>query len=75
MTVTAAVVKGKIRVWEYIDGLRNAEAATRMFKGPLLTALKRAFPEEASQKNLKFTVLEDSDSARYKSRKAVDAKA
>ena len=75
VTVTAAVVKGKIRMWEYVDGVWNAEAAACMYKGPLVTALKRAFPEKTSQKNPKFTVLEDSDPAGYKSRKALDAKA
>lgn len=72
--VTAAVVNGKIRMFEFVDGNWNGEKAAQMYKGPLLRTLRKAFPEKAAKKNAKFTVLEDNDPAGYKSGKGKAAK-
>ena len=75
VNVTAAVINGKIRMWEYVKGAWNADAAAAMYKGPLMKALEKAFPGKATKKKAKWSVLEDNDPAGYKSRKALEAKA
>jgi len=67
--VTAAVIKGKIRMWDYVDGQWGAQAAVRMYKGPLLKALQKAYTTKKT-----FTVLEDNDPAGYKTKAALAAK-
>ena len=67
--VTAAVIKGKIRVWRYVDGRWGAKEAVKMYKGPLLTALKKSYPEQKT-----FSVMEDNDPAGYKCKAALAAK-
>ena len=74
VTVTAAVIKGRVRVWDYVAGKWNAAAAVKMYKGPLRRALKRAYPEVLEKRGGKFNVLEDNDPAGYKSRAALAAK-
>ena len=74
VTVTAAVIKGKIRVWHYIQGPWNGDRAAAMYKGPLLQALRRAFPAHARSRRQRWVVLEDNDPAGYKSAKARWAK-
>ena len=66
--VTAAVIKGRIRMWHYVDGRWNATAAAKMYTGPLRRALKRAYPEVEAKRGGKHTVLEDNDPTGYKSR-------
>ena len=68
--VTAAVIKGKIRMWHYVDGPWCAQNAADMYEGPLLASLKKAYPGKRH-----FVVLEDNDPAGYKSRKGLQAKA
>ena len=65
--VTAAVVKGKIRMFDFVKGHWSGQKAAAMYKGPLLRTLKRAFPAKAVRKNATWTVLEDNDPAGYKS--------
>ena len=72
--VTAAIVKGKVRMFVFVKGNWNGEKAAQMYKGPLLTALRKAYPEKAAAKNSKFIVLEDNDPSGYKSSKGVAAK-
>ena len=72
--VTAAVIKGRIRMWHYIDGRWNATAAAKMYTGPLRRALKRAYPEVERTRGGTYTVLEDNDPAGYKSRAGCVAK-
>ena len=72
--VTAAIIKGKIRMFEFVKGNWNGEKAANMYKGPLLKALRKAYPETARTKNPRFTVLEDNDPAGYKSSKGIAAK-
>lgn len=72
VTVTAAVINGRVRMWEYVEGNWNAEKAAAMYKGPLVKAMQKGFPHRSG--NCKWTVLEDNDPAGYKARKALDAK-
>lgn len=74
-TVTAAVIKGKIRMWEYVKGSWCGEAAASMYKGPLVKAMAKAFPNHAKKAGAKWVVMEDNDPAGYKSSKALKAKA
>lgn len=65
--VTAAVVNGRVRMFDFVDGTWSANKAAYMYKGPLLKTLRRAFPGHAARRNAKWTVLEDNDPAGYKS--------
>ena len=49
--VTAAVIKGKIRVWHYVDGKWNAKNAAHMYTNVLAKALKRAYPRRRLQRH------------------------
>ena len=74
--VTAAVIRGKIRMWEYVEGKAwNSEAAAAMYRGPLVKAMAKAYPEHAAKRKAKWVVLEDNDPAGYKSGLAKKAKA
>ena len=68
--VTAAVIKGKIRVWNYVEGKWTGAEAAHMYTNVLAKALKRAFPNQRAP----FSVIEDNDPTGYKSRAGVDAK-
>ena len=68
--VTAAVIKGKIRVWKYTDGKWNAKAAAEMYKHALAPALKKAYPDHKGP----FTIIEDNDPTGYKSKLGIAAK-
>ena len=74
VSVTAAVIKGKIRMWHYIDGRWNGAAAAAMYKGPLFKALKSAYPAHAHKDRSTWSVLEDNDPTGYKSSKGIAAK-
>ena len=75
VTVTAAVIKGRIRMWNYVEGSWNGEAAVTLYKGPLLKAMEKAYPEHAQRPYAKWIILEDNDPAGYKSSKGMAAKA
>jgi len=66
--VTAAVIKGKIRMWEYVEGMWNGDAAASMYT-KLSSAMKRSHGTKRS-----YVVLEDNDPAGYKSGKGKPAK-
>ena len=70
--VNAAVVDGRIRMWEYVNGNWNGAEAARMYKGPLLKALRKAFPHHSPTS--KWCVLEDNDPSGYKSSKGLATK-
>jgi hypothetical protein len=74
ITVTAAVIKGRIRMWDYVDGRGSAGNAAAMYEGPLCKAMSKAYPEIAAKPYAKWVVLEDNDPAGYKARKAMQAK-
>ena len=56
-------------MWHQVDGRWNAEAAERMYSGPLRAALKKTYPQVRG----KFRVMEDNDPTGYKSRKGMAA--
>lgn len=60
--VLAGVGKGKMLVWQYIEGPWNSETAANIYKGPIRNALKKAYPRQKS-----WRVLEDNDPAGFKS--------
>ena len=74
VTVAAAVVNGRVRMWEYIEGSWNGAKAAAMYRGPLIKALKKGFPDEASKRRPAWVILEDNDPTGYKSSKGVAAK-
>ena len=74
VTVTAAVIKGRIRMWNYVDGNWNGQKAADMYNGPLLRAMKRAYPGRAKKSGAAWEVLEDNDPAGFKLPKARTAK-
>ena len=74
VTVTAAVIKGRIRMWNYVDGTWNGQTAADMYRGPLVKAMRKAFPDHAKKPGAKWEVLEDNDPTGFKSSKARAAK-
>ena len=72
--VTAAVIKGRIRMFNYVDGAWTGKEAAKMYSGPLAKALRAAFPDVARNPWKKFNVIEDNDPTGYKSRKGEAAK-
>ena len=72
--VTAAVIKGRIRMFSYVNGTWTGEEAAKMYKGALAKALRATFPEVARNPRKKFIVIEDNDPTGYKSRKGEAAK-
>lgn len=68
--VTAAVVKGKIRMWKYVEGNWRGDAAAAMYQD-LEKVLKKAYPHHHGR----YEVLEDNDPTGYKSSKGMAAKA
>jgi len=69
--VTAAVVKGEIRMWKYVDGTwRDDDAAFAMYQD-LGKVLKKAYPNHHGR----YVVLEDNDPIGYKCAKGMTAKA
>lgn len=68
--VLAGVGKGRVLVWEYLDGPWGGSAAAKAYTGPIKKALQTAFPGRT-----KFTVLEDNDPSGFKSGLGVAAKA
>ena len=73
--VTAAVIKGRVRMFDYVDGTWTGAEAAKMYKGPSAKALRAAFPDVVHNPRKKFTVIEDNDPTGYKSRKGEAAKA
>ena len=67
--VLAGVGNGKVLLWEYIDGSWNAQEAERLYKGPMLAALRKTYPHRAW-----YNVLEDNDPTGFRSKKGMQAK-
>ena len=44
-TVTAAMIKGRIRMWHYVDGNWNGQKAAYMYKGILQCGIVASSPE------------------------------
>ena len=69
VNLVAGIIKGKVRIWHYFDGVWNASKAAEVYKKVVPPALVRAHGKKRS-----YTVLEDIDPTGYKSSKAVQAK-
>jgi hypothetical protein len=67
--IAAGVGNGKVLMWTALEGKWTGEAAADMYKGPLLKALRKAYPSQT-----RFTVLEDNDPTGFKSSKGDAAK-
>lgn len=59
----------KVRLWHEIQSKWSGLAAKHLYEGPLLKALKRAYPGRKT-----FTVLEDNDPTGFRSRMGIKAK-
>ena len=57
-------------MWHFIESRWNGETAANSYEGPVLDALKKAFPRKR-----RFAVLEDNDPSGFKSSKGHAAKA
>ena len=69
--VSCALGAGKVLMWHYVEGRWNADAAEKMYKGPLRAALQKAYPDVRGP----WRVLEDNDPTGYKSKRGLAAKA
>ena len=67
--VCAGIVKGRIRLWDYVEGKWNGQKAADLYRGPIKTLLKRVHGDKK-----KYTIAEDNDPTGYKSNKAIEAK-
>ena len=67
--ILAGVGNGKVLLWEEIQGNWNASEAERIYEGPMLKALKAAYPEAR-----RYRVLEDNDPSGFKASKGMAAK-
>ena len=68
--VTAAVIKGKVRMWRYVKGTWTGAEAAAMYK-ELRKVLKKAYPNHKG----KWSIIEDNDPTGFKSKKGLAAKA
>ena len=69
ISLCAGIANGKIVLWEYLSGRWNGEAAAKLYKGPILKALRKHRGRKSCYK-----ILEDNDPRGYKSSKARAAK-
>ena len=67
--VLAGIGKGKVLLWEYLDGPWGGAAASATYVGPIKDALGAAFPGRKT-----FNVLEDNDPSGFKSGLGLAAK-
>ena len=67
--VLAGVGNGKVLLWEHIQGNWNAKEAERIYRGPMLAALKKEYPTLH-----RFKVLEDNDPTGFRSKRGMQAK-
>ena len=68
--VLAGIGRGKVLVWEVIDGRNwNGDVAAEMYTGPIKAALRRSAPRKRT-----WHVLEDNDPAGFKCKKGRAAK-
>lgn len=67
--VLAGVGDDRVLLWHFIESRWNGGVAAAMYKGPVLGALRKAFPSKRC-----FRVLEDNDPSGFKSSKGIAAK-
>ena len=70
MTVSAAVNRNRNIMWHVVEGKWNGETAAGIYKGPLLSALRRAYGTKRQ-----YTLVEDGDRKGNQSGKGLRAKA
>ena len=70
VTVVAGIIKGKVRIWHYLDGPWNGKRAAEVYSKVVAPALVRAHGEKR-----RYMILEDDDPTGYKSKEATHAKA
>ena len=68
--VAGGVGAVRVRLWHVVPGAWGADAAAKMYSGPLIKALRRANPRKRT-----WRVLEDNDPGGYQTRRAQKAKA
>ena len=67
--IAAGVGGGRVRLWSEIGTTWTGKAAAEMYSGPLLSALKRGWPNKRS-----YRILEDNDPTGFKSKQGEAAK-
>ena len=67
--ITGGLGAGKALLWHVVDRQWCAEVAAEMYEGPLLSCLKKQYPNKRS-----WSVLEDNDPSGYLTMQARDAK-
>lgn len=68
--VLAGVGKGRVLIWEYIDGRKwSGAVAAEMYKGPIADAFEKHFPD-----NPTWLMLEDNDPTGFRSKAGMKAK-
>ena len=60
VNVSAGIIKGRIRIWHYLPGRWNGQAAADLYQGPIIRALRRAHG-----KKRRYTIIEDNDPTGY----------
>ena len=70
VNLCAGISKGRIVLWEYLDGPWSGESASKLYAGPIMKALKKHHGVKPSYK-----LLEDNDPRGHKSAKARKMKA
>ncbi len=70
INMCAGIIKGRVRVWHYIDGTWNGDKAADLYR----TVVHPALVKHHGKKR-QFTILEDNDPTGYKSNRAKDVKA
>ena len=68
-TITAAVAKDRVIVWDVVKSQWNGAAAAKMYTGPLSFALKKAWAPKR-----RYTIVEDGDRKGNQSSKGLAAK-
>lgn len=69
LSVCAGIRKNRVVLWEYLDQRWDADAAEKLYRGPIAKVLRRVAADKAQP-----TILEDNDPTGYKSNKAKRAK-
>jgi len=69
VNIAAAVNKNRFLMWRVVKGSWNGAAAADLYKGPLLSALRRTYGKKTS-----YAIVEDGDRKGFQSGKGIKAK-
>ena len=69
VSLVAGIIKGKVRIWHYLDGKWSGPKAAEVYKKAVGPALVRAHGRKRS-----YTIIKDNDPTGYKSNDAKQAK-